>query len=165
MRIFVTISIFISIFFYVGCKNESGVDDDKNFVKLNFAASYSWTATKMHPAVGSLPSCSGDSCVAVYSKGNINSQNYVSAAIASQDMKVKFQVTSVDGGNTYKVFLNDNGTLYTCSNIGSSTIFTSAIEPAESGSPNSGFAVGEFNYTDICGSGITISGPVTASIY
>jgi hypothetical protein len=119
----------------------------------------------MHPSIGTLPACSGDECIAVYSKGNIRSQDHVSIAIASQDMKVKFQIASLDGGGTYKVFFNDNGTVYTCKDVNSSTIFTSHIEPAETGSADAGLAVGEFNYDNVCGSGITIVGEVKASIY
>ena len=156
----------ISIFFYVGCSRSSGLGNDKSFIKLNFGIPYTWSATKTHPDMGSLPACSGDECIAVYSKGNIRSQNHISLAIASQDMKVKFQITSFDGGNTYKVFFNDNGTVHTCFNVDSSIIFSTPIEPAESGSADAGLAVGEFNYDNVCGnSGITIAGEVKASIY
>ena len=157
MRIILTVIVFLCI----GCRSDHDSRNDPSFIRLEFGRSYSWSADKMHPAIGDLNSCVGDSCVVVYSRGT----NFVSTAIASQDMKVKFQITSTNEGNTYNVFLNYNGTPYACSEISSSIIFSNPIQPAESGSPDAGLAVGEFDNFDICGSGISISGPVKAIIY
>jgi len=168
MRIFITISVLtISILFYIGCRSESGFGRDTSFYKLNFGTTYSWSAEKMHPSVGSLEACTGDPCVIVYSRGTIRSQSHVSVAIASQDMKTKFQVTSTNNGSTYKVFLNDNGTLYSCTDVPHSNIFASPIEleqDSEESIPR--FASGEFNNYNICGEGTYISGgPFRAVIY
>ena len=157
MRIILTVIAFLCI----GCRSDVDSRNDPSFIRLDFSRSYSWSAEKMHPAIGSLNACVGDSCAVVYSRAN----NFISTAIASQDMKIKFQITSANEGNTYNVFLNYNGTPYSCENISSSIIFSNPIQPAESGSPDAGFAVGEFNYIDICGSGISILGDVKAIIY
>ncbi len=138
------------------CGSQTSSDSEDSFTEIDFTSGFSWSDTKTHPAVGSLPECSGESCVAVYYNGAI--------AVRSSDGSVILKVFKPEGQENYRVFLKDGSSVYGCSDVAEEIIFSSAPTLSATGTDES-YAEAVLNYADVCGSGVSIAGSFKGVVY